>query len=454
MTGIIPFQIPNLHGGQVINQEGFGDTLSSSLAGVLKAMQDREKLEQEKAEFESKQAYFKTLREGNELENEKRRGDLKKEQRALEAKGLGLDAFNEYIGSGGNDKAFAKIAARIKDPDVMEDFHARIQGHNKTLSDLAAAQKAQIEADVARQTQDEAVAGAEADLTKKQSDARVATQTEGDQIAGAKADRQYKQALTKKALAEAEAEANPAADTGRINAARQLWATGGITRKDAWNAVGLQLPAGLDPAEKAPGPGGLGATIDKRRGEIVTRNITWANEAINTLEANGVRRSPYSGFVEGKKIGNLTLSAAEQQLIQSGNMFGQMYSLFVTGQAASDPLLRQIYSTMIAASGDKEAVLQQKALARRLFITAMQSTYGEGKAPSETLSTAIENGRLLGLATDQLKLLERAYMDAHNAESKQAVAPPQSTTVVAPGADWQPEDYDSVMGSYDFGSQR
>src|SRR4051812_22072895 len=109
-----PFSFPTINPGQPIQMEGLGDTISSGIAGVIKAMQDKQKLEQEKQEFQSKQQYFKTLDEGNALDNQQKRDKMKQEQKGLEAKGIANDAFAQWAGSGGDFTKVGQIIASGK----------------------------------------------------------------------------------------------------------------------------------------------------------------------------------------------------------------------------------------------------------------------------------------------------------------------------------------------------
>lgn len=438
--------------GGVINLPGLGDTLSSSIAGVLKAQQDREALEREKQEFQSKQAYFATLNEGNKLDNETKKRKLKDEERLLQARGAGLDAFSQWAGSGAKFEDMGKIVAGIKDPDTAQDFLARAKTHFDTMNQQAMARANAAQAEVAEQTKDEAIGKAETDAQTSASQARVAAGTEGAQITGANA--QAREAVANAKAAEVALTTPAAPDPSQVNAALALWTRGKMTRKQAWGAMGLEVPQGLDPNEVAPegGAGGLGGA-DRRRGQVAYKSASDANANINAIEDSGTFIGPYTDLIKGTKLGNMAIKESEQKLIQANRQFTQMYALFVTGQAASDPLLREIGSTMVGASNDKPGVREQKRRARQLFLTAMASAYGEGKTASEALATAVENGRALGLDAKRLDVLQKAQMRATNAEiqrdRERAKAP-----IVAPSDQWTPQDIDAVMNAYDLGGMK
>jgi hypothetical protein len=438
--------------GGVLNIPGIGDTLSGSIAGVLQAQQEREKLRREQEEFQSKQAYFATLNEGNKLDNETKKRKLKDEERQLQAKSTGLDAFSQWAGSGARFEDAGKIVAAIKDPDTAQDFLNRVKVHLETMNQAALAKGNEADADVKVATKDEAIGQAETDASRSASQARVATATEGAQITGAKAG--AREAVAKAQVAEAAMTAPVFPDPQLVNAARALWKDGDISRKDAFRAFGLEVPQGLDPEEKAPagGSGGFGS-IDKRRGQIAYNSATAANDVMTALEKGGVRIGSYTDLAAESKVGNIAITPQQRQLVQARNQFGQMYALFVTGQAASDPLLRKIDRTMVPASFDDEGTLQQKALMRRIFLSAMGSSYGEGKPASETLQVAVENARAMGLPMDKVTFLQNAMMDATNAEIKRgkdrAAAP-----ILVPSEGYNEQDVDSFLGSYDFGGSR
>jgi hypothetical protein len=342
--------------------------------------------------------------------------------------------------------------AAIKDPDTAQDFLNRVKVHLETMNQAALAKGNEADADVKVATKDEAIGQAETDASRSASQARVATATEGAQITGAKAG--AREAVAKAQVAEAAMTAPVFPDPQLVNAARALWKDGDISRKDAFRAFGLEVPQGLDPEEKAPagGSGGFGS-IDKRRGQIAYNSATAANDVMTALEKGGVRIGSYTDLAAESKVGNIAITPQQRQLVQARNQFGQMYALFVTGQAASDPLLRKIDRTMVPASFDDEGTLQQKALMRRIFLSAMGSSYGEGKPASETLQVAVENARAMGLPMDKVTFLQNAMMDATNAEIKRgkdrAAAP-----ILVPSEGYNEQDVDSLLGSYDFGGSR
>ena len=450
-----PFQFPNIRQGQTINDPGLGGYLASGLAGVLKAMQDQEALERERQEFQSKQEYFKTLKEGNALDNEKKRGELKKEQRTLEAKGGGLAKYQEWVGGGAKQESLGAIIARIKDPETAQDFVNRVTDHRKQEAEAAQAARLAADAEVAQATKDAEIAGKKAQATKAESEAKVQTGTEATQLAQPGVDLNYKKAITQESQARtAQMTAAPSGvlDPQVGNAMMTLWKAGGITRADAAKMYGVTLPAGLDPNEKAPTPGGMGAA-DKRRNEVATGSAKAADTVINELTNRGVKIGKLTNYVSGTKLGNIALSEDEQQLIQANRQFGQMYALFVTGQAASDPLLREINQTVVPAAGDKPGVLQQKAIMRQVVLQAMQSAYGEGKPASQALLEAVQAAKDMGVPNDAVKFLHKSALDANNAEVRGQKDQSQSP-ILAPSTNWQPMDYDSVMGAYDFGGKR
>jgi hypothetical protein len=445
-----PFQFPNIRQGQTLNDPGLGGTIATGIAGVLQAMQERERLNRERDEFESKQAYFKTIDTGNKLDNEKKKGELKKEQRSLEARGMGLDAYTQWVGGGAKQDTLGAIIARIKDPDVAQDFVDRVTKHRQQENEAAIAQANQVQADVAAATQGDVIKSKKADATKSQVDADVAVATQTDVVADAKADRKKSQADAKTAMAAANAP--PAIDPNTINAATNLGRTFGLPIGQAFSATGATLPAGIDPNAKGQAAGGMGAA-DKRRNEVATTSAMAADRVINELEKAGVSISRLTPLVQNTKLGNSVIGENEQQLIQAGRQFAQQYSLFVTGQAASDPLLREIAATVIPSAGDKAGVRQQKALMRQVILQAMQSAYGQGKPASQTLTEALENARDLGLETKHIKFLQNSSMDATNAEIK-AAKDQQAAPIVAPLVPTGPADYDSLLGAYDFGRTR
>jgi hypothetical protein len=424
--------------------------VGSGVQGVIAAMQERDKLEREKQEFESKQAYFKTLDTGNKLDNEKKKGELRKEQRALESRGAGLDAYQQWIGGGGKQEGLGPIVARIKDPDAAQDFINRVTDHYKRENEAAIAAKNQADAEVAAATKEAEIGGKKAQASKQQTDADVAAATQQDQIANAKAIRQANQVDAQTKIAAANAP--PGVDPNTINAATNMGRTFGLNIGDAFKGVGATLPPGIDPAAKGQQSGGMGAA-DKRRNEVATTSAKAADMAINQLITSGVRLPKLAPLVSGKKLGNLFLSDEQQQLVQANKQFGQMYALFVTGQAASDPLLREINMTVTGIGGEKEGVLQQQAVMRQVVLQAMQSTYGQGKPASQTLLEAAQNARDMGVDTRGVKFLQKSAMDATNAELKAARDQARSP-LFAPSTQWQPMDYDSVMGAYNFGGTR
>jgi hypothetical protein len=438
--------------GGVLNMPGLGDTLSGSIAGVLQAQQEREKLRREQEEFQSKQAYFATLNEGNKLDNETKKRKLKDEERQLQAKSTGLDAFSQWAGSGARFEDAGKIVAAIKDPDTAQDFLNRVRGHLETMNQAALAKGNTADADVKVATKDEVIGQAETDAARSASQARVATATEGAQITGAQA--QAREHAANARAAELALTAPAAPEPASVNAALALWTRGKMTRKQAWGAMGLDVPQGLDPNEVAPASSGGGlAGADRRRGQVAYQSASDANNNINALEDSGTFIGPYTDLIKGTKLGNMAIKETEQKLIQANRQFTQMYALFVTGQAASDPLLREIGGTMVGASNDKPGVREQKRRARQLFLTAMVSAYGEGKTASEALAVAVENGRALGLDAKRLDVLQKAQMRATNTEIKRdrerANAP-----IVAPSDQWSPQDIDSVLSAYDLGGGR
>jgi hypothetical protein len=434
--------------GGVLNIPGIGDTLSGSIAGVLQAQQEREKLRREQEEFQSKQAYFATLNEGNKLDNETKKRKLKDEERQLQARTGALRAYNTVVGGGDLNQ----VLATLEDPDEIKILLEHVKNQADTVSALATAKANTANAKVSEETTDERIAQAGTEAQTSGVQARVAAATEGAQITGTRANARTATAEARRAEAALTAPALP--DPQLVNAARSLWKDGDISRKDAFRAFGLEVPQGLDPEEKAPagGSGGFGS-IDKRRGQIAYNSATAANDVMTALEKGGVRIGPYTDLAAESKVGNIAITPQQRQLVQARNQFGQMYALFVTGQAASDPLLRKIDRTMVPASFDDEGTLQQKALMRRIFLSAMGSSYGEGKPASETLQVAVENARAMGLPMDKVTFLQNAMMDATNAEIKRgkdrAAAP-----ILVPSEGYNEQDVDSLLGSYDFGGSR
>jgi hypothetical protein len=421
--------------------------LGSGVQGIIAAMQEREKLEREKQEFESKQAYFKTLREGNELENEQKRSGLKKEQRQLEAKGQGLDAYTQWVGGGARQEGLGAIIARIKDPDTAQDFVDRVTKHRQQENEAALAAQNAAQAEVETATKGAKIRNAEATATTAEVNADVETQTKAEQIAQPKADLAYKRALT----AQATPQPNAGLDPQVGNAMMTMWKAGGITRADAAKMYGVTLPTGLDPNEKAPTPGGMGAA-DKRRNEVTTLTSKASDRVINELTNKGVRISRLTPLVAGTKLGEMSISEDEQQLLQANRQFAQMYGLFVTGQASSEPELQRILKTVVPSAGDKPGVLQQKAIMRQVIVQAMESAYGQGRPAGDVLREAAENARGMGVPTKDVLFLQNSSMDAHNAELKTERDRARSP-IFAPLTGGNPMDYDSVMGGYNFNGQ-
>jgi hypothetical protein len=441
-----PFQFPSVTPGQVINDPGIGGVLGSGIAGVVAAMQEREKLDRERQEFESKQAYFKTLDTGNQLDNETKKATLKKEARALEAKGAGLAKYQEWVGGGAKQEGLGSIIARINDPDTAQDFVDRVTKHRQQENDNAIAAKNATEAAKAAALLEDEIKGGKAQSAKQVSDAKVQTETEGAQIRDAAALSQLHQAQAQDAAAPAGVNPNV------VNAATNMGRTFGLSIGDAFKGVGATLPAGIDPnAKGAAGGAGMGAA-DKRRGEIASISADAADRVINELEARGVKIHSFTPLIQGRKLGNMVISEDEQQLIQANRQFGQMYALFVTGQAASDPLLREINNTIVPAGGDRPGVKQQKAIMRQVVVQAMKRAYGNGLPASQALMEAVEVAKGMGVKTDAVKFLQKSALDAANAEV-QAEKDAAKAPVYAPMTNAQPADYDSVMGAYNFGGK-
>jgi hypothetical protein len=423
-----------------------------AVAGIIKAMQESKRLELEKQEFESKQAYFKTINTGNEIDNEKKRVELADGKRKIKAKELGLNAYTQWVGGGGRFEDAGKITARISDPDASQDFIGRIKDHFDTLNQAALARGNTADAGVKEATTEDVIKGRKADATKSQVDANVALETEQAQIEQPKANLVYTKALGAEANARvAAANAAPQGpDLRAVGAMTQLWKAGGISRGDAAKAVGIELPAGLNPDEKAPETG-MGAS-DKRRNVVAATNAGAADLAINELQKRGVKLNTFAPLASGLKLSNVLLSDEQQQLQQANKMFGQMYALFVTGQAASDPLLREINMTMTGGGGEKEGVLQQQAIMRQVVLQAMKDSYGTGKPASQTLSEAAKNAEDMGVNLNAVKFLQKHSMDAFNAELK-AEKDRAKSPIFAPLSAGNPLDYDAVMGGYDFSGQ-
>jgi hypothetical protein len=87
-----------------------------------------------------------------------------------------------------------------------------------------------------------------------------------------------------------------------------------------------------------------------------------------------------------------------------------------------------------------------------VVVQAMKAAYGQGKPASQALQEAVEAAKGMGVKMDAVKFLQKSALDAANAEVR-AERDLSKRPVYAPNSQWQPMDYDSVMGAYNFGGR-
>ena len=418
--------------------------IGSGVQGVIAAMQERDKLEREKQEFESKQAYFKSLREGSALENQERRGRLDKEQRALQARGVALDGYQEWIGGGAKPEQRGKIATRFaKDPDAAQAYFDLLDKHSERERKDAEARTAKVEADVKAATQDEVIGGAEADLTTKQSNARVATGTEKEQIAQPKAQLQYTKALAAKAIADAQAPTGP--DESTIRVAIEEWKSGAGPIGAVYKKYGIPLPEGTDPNKKYE-PQTRGMAVWKAQQKQSAVAALQAHELITGLASQGVKISRGTALKEKVPLGmgRSMIPEAEQQMLDASGVFVSRYTQSVSGLAATDSEREFITRQVAPRTGDKPDASKQKEIMRDGMVQTMfDASQGAERPISDILGDVINAARAKGADVNTIRFFQASRAKALKLEKISLNATPDEddSPIIA---DDQPSNADSI----------
>jgi hypothetical protein len=446
-----PFQFPTIGGGGVIQDAGVGGTMASGMIGVLKAMQDSEKLKREKAEFESKQAYFKTLDEGNALDNQKKQDELTATQRGLKAKEGGLAAYSQWVGSGARQGDLGNILASIKDPEVSQDLVNRVTAHFDELNKASQAVKAQSEAKVSQATEGDTIESSRADVAKKQSDANVATATEGDQIKDASAVRKLHQAQAQKALADANAP--KVIDPGQLNAMDNIYKTGAGTLGQAAQMSGVPLAPGMNPDQKFEAPGSQRLAIRKAEQKAAAAAVLAANSQIDELEQSGVKISKFTPAKEAIPfdLGHSMVPEQEQRLLGAGGQFISQYNLAVSGKAVTDKEAMRNARQFIPVAGDKQGTLEQKRIMRQSMQQIMyDASKGEGRPIYEIMQSTIDWAKSKGADPATIRFLQAGKMDAIKMEKETATRDAMGTLppLTAGPEPAQPDSVQALIGTY------
>jgi hypothetical protein len=425
--------------------------LGSGVQGIIVAMQEREKLEREKQEFESKQAYFATLKEGNELENEQKRRGLKKEERTLQARGVALDGYNEWLGGGAKPEDRGKITMRFaKDPEAAQAWFEQLDAHTKREKDAADAARAAAEAQVATETADERIAEAGTDAETSASNARVSGATEQTRIDQPKATLAHTKALAAKAIADAQAPTGP--DESTIRVAIEEWKAGAGPIGAVYKKYGIPLPEGTDPNKKYE-PQTRGMAVWKAQQKQSAVAALQANEMITGLAAEGVKISRNTAIKEKVPLGmgRSMIPEKEQQLLDASGIFVSRYTQSVSGLAATDSEREFISRQIAPKTGDKAAANKQKEIMREGMVQTMfDASQGAERPISEILGDVINAARAKGADVNTIKFFQASRAKALKLEGIGMKATPDDddSPIIADDQPSSPDSLSTFMQNY------
>ena len=450
---------PTQFGQQAVFGTGPGDIFAGSIAGVLKAMQDKEKLERERQEFESKQAYFKTLDTGNQLDNEKKRSELDREKRLLQAKGMGLTGYTQWVGSGAKREALAPILAGMKDPDAVADFLNRIEEHGQAVNQLAMSASNSVQADVAEQTKDD-------EITKSKAGAQTAQNQAV--ITGAAAEQAPAQeqqttrnmqlqgqnlALTQKQLL-AELNAPPTVDPSQINSAVNAYRSGAMTIGEAFKTSGVPLPPGVDPNKKFEVQT-RGMAIRKAEQKTAAANSLIANSQLEELLSGGVKVTKFTPLKDAVPfdLGRGLIPEKEQQLLSSGGQFISQYVLSVSGKAATDAEREFLMKQIIPRSGDKPEQERQKQLMREAMVQIMfDASQGSERPLADIIESIIGAAKAKGARGPQIQFLRESQRKARLMEQQAKMMTASDLPDMTAGPEpASPDSLQALLDRYGYG---
>ena len=428
--------------GGVINTPGIGDILSSSIAGVIQAQQEREKLAREREEFASKQAYFATLNEGNKLENEQKKRKMKDEDRQLQAKEMGLGAYNAYVG--GAD--IKKILADLKDPDAIGYLLDQVKNQANTTSAMAQARANTVQADVSEATKDDEITKSKATTETAQNQATITGAQAAEAPAQEAAQTQNMRLAGQKLLQELNQPAQQGIDPSQVNAAVNLYRSGGVTLGEAFKTAGVPLPEGTDPNKKFEVQT-RGMAIRKAEQKTAAAQSLISNSQLEELLGKGAKITTATRIKDWVPFdaGQGMIPEDQQQLLASGGQFVSQYVLSISGKAATDKEREFIMKQILPRAGDKGETVRQKQLMRESMVQIMfDASQGAERPLSDVIGDIIGAARAKGASGFQVQFLRESQRKAKLMESQARMLKPDEIPPMTAGP--EPATTDSVQG--------
>jgi hypothetical protein len=431
--------------GGVLNIPGIGDTLSGSIAGVLQAQQEREKLRREQEEFQSKQAYFATLNEGNKLDNETKKRKLKDEERQIQAKTVGLEAYQSLVGG----TPLKQVLAKLTDPDAIDYVLTK----KKELEEIQN-QTALAKANTARAEVEDATKGSQ--ITRAQAQAETATNqatVTGAQAAQAPAQEALQtqnMRLTGQKLLQ-DLEAKPGLDPSQVNAAVNLYRSGGVTLGEAFKTAGVPLPAGVDPNKKFEVQT-RGMAIRKAEQKTAAAQALVANSALEEQLAAGRKVTVMTRLKDAVPFdaGQGMIPEDQQQILSSGGQFASQYVLSISGKAATDKEREFIMRQILPRAGDKPNHLTQKQIMREAMVQIMfDASQGADRPMADVIESIIGAAKAKGATGFQLQFLEESKRKARIMEAESKKLGPNDVPTMTAGPDpITPDSMQAMMGNW------
>lgn len=469
-----PLPVPNVTPGPFTPGPSGGDQLQGSIAGLIKAMAGAKELQMQQDALEQQKQEYASVQKERGVRTEGLQQDLQAKQQAIQAAKKGLNAYQQWVGSGADFNQFGPIVAGISDPLVAQDFANRVKDHLSTVNTAAEAksntanaevnaqtitpriQTAQLQPQIAQGQLAQAVASTNlTNLQAREAADKVAAQQRIDKTISTLAPElqgptrslmdfaRAGVALPKEVLPLIYPALAALKDVSpeKVNAFKNLVTTGQFTMGQAADFLKIPLPAGVDANAKMPKPG-LTSSVMQRNAALLPGFIA-SDQLMNDLVGKGTRIGPITAWtgshpVLSAGLGNLIVPADQKQLVSASRNFAQSWIDAFTPRGGSPQMLESVAKTFVPQVGDDDKTLAQKAVMRQIAITSLKAQQGSDQTGSAIIDQAIEKAKAMGVDPKSLQFLmqQRAAAKAEEAKPPIYVAPMDSTV---------PDAYQHVM---------